>query len=501
MFINLAHTIKTFLLMGFAFLLVSCGLFPSGDSTSTESGSASTNSPSSNDAGDTGDTDTSDTDTSDTGTSDTDTGDSGTTTVTNPLGVVGPKNYTQLVWYDEFDEGSAPNSTKWTYDLGSPEFPPGSGNVWGNYEQEHYTSDADNSFIADGKLVIQPIYETPEGASTGVIASSARVISKTDNYWSAIGDYPYGFYEIRAKIPCLIGSWPAIWLLGKNGNWPDQGELDIMEWFGAHSDQFHVKSAVHTRKYHGGDVFSAPSSNPQVAESVYIENLCSEYQRFQLEWFEEKVILGVNDTPTLTFSKESNSTNDQWPFHQPAYILLNVAIGGQGGSPNPSEIKDMTMWIDYVRVWKDPDGAATSNETTSGLITNGDFEQGTFLWEGNAAQVENVDGSNVNSSFNDRSDNPWDVNLFQKLAITEGATYQLSFRAKSDRTRTMIAGIGLNEEPYTNVSQLVNLSISWQKFNLELAASNFGRTNSRVFFDMGDDTGWIYLDDVVLELK
>ena len=93
---------------------------------------------------------------------DTGSGDTGSTTVTNPLGVVGPKNYTQLVWYDEFDEGSVPNSTKWSYDLGSPLL---GGTVWGNSENQHYTNDSKNSYIAK---VIQAIHEILLGHLGGV---------------------------------------------------------------------------------------------------------------------------------------------------------------------------------------------------------------------------------------------------------------------------------------------------------------------------------------------
>ena len=277
--------------------------------------------------------------------------------------LIAPNSYTQLVWSDEFNEGSVPNTTKWSYDMGSPLL---GGTVWGNNENQHYTNDSKNAYISGGNLVIQAIYETPAGASWGVFASSARLTTTTDSYWEAIGNSPYGFYEVRAKLACIKGSWPAIWLLGKEGNWPQRGELDIAEWFGVSSDQYTISSAIHNGAYSGGNLSSAPSSNPQFA-SQYVADLCTDFHRFQLEWSEDKVVMGIDDSPTLTYHKVNGATTDQWPFTQPAYMLLNVAVGGNaGGNVNPADIPQMTMLVDYVRVWKDPSaGSGNSGNTWS----------------------------------------------------------------------------------------------------------------------------------------
>ena len=134
----------------------------------------------------------------------------------------------------------------------------------------------------------------------------------------------------------------------------------------------------------------------------------------------------------------------------------------------------------------------------SGLLTNGDFEAGVDPWIGNAANVVDDGGNNVNSANVATAGDAFDVNLSQVVAITQGETYTLTFKARSDGTRTMLAGIGLNQDPFTNVTATVNLTAEWQTFEFEFTATDFGNANSRVLFDMGADTGLVLIDDVSL---
>lgn len=132
------------------------------------------------------------------------------------------------------------------------------------------------------------------------------------------------------------------------------------------------------------------------------------------------------------------------------------------------------------------------------LLENGDFETGDSTgWIGNAANVVTEGGNSYNSTNVDEAGNPYDVNLSQVESMTSGQTYQLTFDAWSDGNRTMIAGIGLNEAPWTNNTQTINLTSTTQNFSLTLVA-NFTNTNSRVIFDMGADTGFVGIDNVSL---
>ncbi len=133
------------------------------------------------------------------------------------------------------------------------------------------------------------------------------------------------------------------------------------------------------------------------------------------------------------------------------------------------------------------------------LVTNGDFETGdTTGWIGNAANVVTENGNSYNSANVATAGDPWNVNLSQVLELTPGTTYTFSFDAWSDGERTIIAGIGQNEDPWDNVVETVTLSTTSQTFTYTMTAPATVTANSRVIFDMGADTGFVGIDNVSL---
>lgn len=273
-------------------------------------------------------------------------GGGNTVSMTPPaLTLIKPDSYV-LKWSDDFDTPGAPGPA-WTYDLGSPLL---GGTVWGNNEKQFYTSDAANVMAANGVLTIQPVQGVPVDAPTGLglLATSARIKTDTAAYYNALNSTPYGFYEIRAKVPCVAGAWPAIWMMGRNGDWPARGEIDIMEWFGAFftAQPNQVQSAVHTSNNYGITALFAKQN---------VSTMCSEFHRFQLHWTANEILIGVDDVPTFSYKKPSNANTDKWPFDQQAHILLNVAVGGNlGGAVNLNDLPSMTLQVDYVKVWQNP---------------------------------------------------------------------------------------------------------------------------------------------------
>ena len=140
----------------------------------------------------------------------------------------------ELVWHDEFDETSI-NPEKWSHEVNAK--------GGGNNELQYYTDRSENSFIENGSLVIQALkehYTGPEGTRE---YTSARLRTYRK------GDWKYGRFDIKAKLPLGQGIWPAIWMMpseSKYGGWAASGEIDIVELLG------HEPNKVYGTLHYGG---------------------------------------------------------------------------------------------------------------------------------------------------------------------------------------------------------------------------------------------------------
>ncbi|MEQ8548821.1 MAG: DUF5011 domain-containing protein [Cyclobacteriaceae bacterium] len=171
---------------------------------------------------------------------------------------------------------------------------------------------------------------------------------------------------------------------------------------------------------------------------------------------------------------------------------LNYNVSDAAGNA-ATEVSRTVIVIEKVRV-------------EDGLLTNGDFEDGPDNWFTNYGDnVPEIRSEGGNSYFfaevtAANSGEPFAVNLSQIIEITPGESYVLSFEASSDRARTIIAGIGLNEDPWSNATEVVNLTTESQVFTLKLTAAGFGIPNSRVLFDLNAENGVVVIDNVRLDV-
>lgn len=250
------------------------------------------------------------------------------------LGLVGPLSAQcpTLVWSDEFD-GNAVNTENWNYDLGDGCAISQDLCGWGNQEQQWYTEE--NATVADGKLSITVKQE--RRGNSGY--TSSRLTTKNKQ------DFRYGYLEARIKLPEAGGTWPAFWMLSTDevyGEWPQSGEIDIMEWVGNKPEEvfgtIHFGQAFPNNQFIGGEV-----------DQRY-ESWAESYHDFAIEWTNSEINWYVDGY--FYSSKDRGDVSPQrWPFDQDFHFLLNVAIGGTLGGQVDNAALPTTMEVDHVRVY------------------------------------------------------------------------------------------------------------------------------------------------------
>jgi beta-glucanase (GH16 family) len=239
---------------------------------------------------------------------------------------------TATIWEDNFDgpAGQAPDPNKWKYDIG--------GSGWGNNERQYYTNSTRNSALdGSGNLVItarresggfQCHYGTCEYTSARLL--TAQTFTQT-----------YGRFEARIKIPRTQGIWPAFWMLG-GGNWPNDGEIDIMENIGREPSTVH--GTIHGPGYSGGAGIGAAytlSGGQQFADA---------FHTFTVDWAPDSITWYVDG---IQYQRRTPADlgGNTWVFNHPFFMIMNVAVGGNWpGYPDGTTVMPQTMTVDYVRV-------------------------------------------------------------------------------------------------------------------------------------------------------
>jgi len=248
--------------------------------------------------------------------------------------VVRPRN-ARLVWRDEFS-GAALDPAKWSYDTAWNK------KGWFNRELQYYSAArAKNLRLEGGRLIIEAHHEVPKQFADwgGQQYTSARILSKG-------AGWTYGFYEIRAKLPCGRGTWPAIWMLSVDmKKWPDDGEIDIMEHVGWKPHE--IVSSLHT------GLFNFTINTQRSAQRV-VPTSCDSFHVYQLDWRPNSITIGVDGHGILRVLNDQPGGKGAWPFNVPFRIILNLAIGGDWGGAMGIDDAAMPqrMEVDYVRVWK-----------------------------------------------------------------------------------------------------------------------------------------------------
>lgn len=249
----------------------------------------------------------------------------------------------KLVWADEFDKDGRPDPNNWMYEQGFVR----------NEELQWYQPD--NARCERGLLIIEARRERLPNPNYDPDSNNWRRSRQHAEYTSAclktsgLHNWTFGRFEMRGRIDTRAGLWPAFWTLGSARPWPGCGETDIMEYYRG----LLLANACWAGERRWTAVWD--DLKKPITDFGDPAEWSSKFHVWRMDWDKDHIRLYVDDEllNTIELSKTVNRTPDKAnPFHEPHYILLNLAIGGtNGGDPSPTEFP-ARFEIDYVRVYQ-----------------------------------------------------------------------------------------------------------------------------------------------------
>jgi len=246
------------------------------------------------------------------------------------------------IWSDEFNGDGPLDPAKWTFEEGFVR----------NQELQWYQSD--NAFQEGGNLVIEGRTENKPNPNYIPGSDSWKTNQETIKYSSAsvitkdLFSFQYATVVVRAKVTNYVGTWPAIWTLGVDCPWPSRGEVDIMENYGGNIlANFAWGTNTKWSPVWDSSKWPVADFGPEWTDSFHI---------WELQWtdttmtilLDGQVLNDVDLTQTINGSAECEGEN---PFQQPHYLLLNLALGSNGGSVENLAFPTQYL-VDYVRIYK-----------------------------------------------------------------------------------------------------------------------------------------------------
>ena len=254
-------------------------------------------------------------------------------------GITVPAGY-KLVWSDEFDVDGRPSTANWKYEQGFVR----------NEEDQWYQPD--NATVSGGVLVIEARRE--QKANPNYMAGSTdwkrsrqyAEYTSSSLITSGLHSWQFGRFEMRGRIDTRSGMWPAWWTLGVSGEWPSNGEIDIMEFYRGNV-LANVACGTSTRYQAKWDSVSKPVSSfndPQWSSKFHV---------WRMDWDDTKIDLYLDDVLMNTTNlADMLNPNGMSPFRQADYMILNLAIGGQNGGDPTNTTFPARFEVDYVRVFQ-----------------------------------------------------------------------------------------------------------------------------------------------------
>jgi len=245
----------------------------------------------------------------------------------------------ELVWGDEFDKDGRPDPAKWSYETGFVR----------NNEFQWYQPE--NASCRDGRLIIEARRERVPNPGFREGSRDWRTTRRFAEYTSAslmtkgLASWRYGKFEMRGRIDTRPGLWPAWWTLGTAGEWPDGGEIDMME--------FYRGVLLANVAWGSGRRWDPTWDSVRTPIETFGSGWSQQFHVWRMDWDREGIRLYVDDRllneTALSVTVNPAGVN---PFHASHYMLLNLAVGGANGGDPSQTAFPARVEVDYVRVFE-----------------------------------------------------------------------------------------------------------------------------------------------------
>lgn len=424
------------------------------------------------------------------------------------------KNW-RLVWSDEFD-GNSIDPAKWSFEE----------NCWGggNNEQQCYTGRPVNAFVEDGVLEIRARREDFTGPvenqdSPNYDPNNTRTLPYTSARLRTLnkGDWKYGRFEIRARLPEGQGSWPAIWMLPTDwvyGGWAASGEIDIMEAVNlkTQSDADGAELGDQESRVHGTLHYGRAWPDNAYSGTAYDlgdnNNPADGFHHYALEWQEGEIRWYVDGVHYATQTEDDwysqYQESGEWvtgegaaPFNQKFHMILNLAVGGNwAAGVNEGGVDEsafpQSMLVDFVRVYQCDVDAVTG----AGCETRSPM----------AEDVEGHDAPVVDTPDDGFGDGPV-FHIYQD-ELTEGLAWQTYNPSGAIATTEVTEG----DNRYLNIIKSGGDGNAYANSAARLDLSHWGENGDMVFDirvnSIGEnvsllvkvDSGWPQVSDVSIDI-
>ena len=225
--------------------------------------------------------------------------------------------------YQDFTKMTVLDESLWRRDTG--------GHGFGNKELQYYTKSDKNLYFDELGLHIRAIKEDYEQNHY----TSSKIVSRFS--------FQYGRIEFVAKIPTLLGTWPAVWMLGEEikekHNWPKCGEIDLLEAIGRMPRIAHV--SLHDEEY------NHVKGNHR---TILLKLNDNEFHHFVYYWTKSGFACEIDGVHYDLFSAPKDRNIHNWNFDQPFFMIINLAIGGYfPGNPRDDFTSDEFI-IKYLKI-------------------------------------------------------------------------------------------------------------------------------------------------------